>query len=88
MPSWELFDRQERAYRDAVLPPEVPARVAVEAASPFGWHRYVGDQGRVVGLAGFGASAPAEDLARHFGLTAAAVADTAAALLGRGSGPS
>ena len=88
MPSWELFDRQERAYRDAVLPPEVRARVAVEAASPFGWHRYVGDQGRIVGLVGFGASAPAEDLARHFGLTAAAVADTAAALLGRGSGPS
>jgi len=87
MPSWELFDRQEPGYRDAVLPPEVTARVAIEAACPFGWHRYVGAAGRVLGLEGFGASAPAEALGRHFGLTAEALAEAAAALVGRGSGP-
>jgi transketolase len=85
-PSWELFARQERAYRDAVLPPAVLARLAVEAGSPFGWHRWVGDRGEVVALEGFGASAPAEALAGHFGLTAEAVAERAAALVGRASG--
>ncbi len=87
MPSWELFERQERAYRDRVLPPEVTARVAIEAASPFGWHRYVGDRGQVLALDGFGASAPAEALGPHFGLTPEALAEAAGTLLGRGSGP-
>ncbi len=70
LPSWELFQEQDQAYRDQVLPPGVKARVAVEAASPFGWERYVGDRGRVVGIDHFGASAPAEVLYREFGLTA------------------
>lgn len=67
-PSWELFAAQERAYRDAVLPPTVRRRVAIEAGSPLGWHRWVGDQGEVIGLERFGASAPAEALAPAFGL--------------------
>ena len=69
MPSWFLFARQDKAYRDEVLPPAVARRLAVEAASPFGWERYVGAQGRVLGMDGFGASGPAEVLAEHFGFT-------------------
>lgn len=69
LPSWELFEAQPRAYRDEVLLPAVAARVAVEAASPFGWERYVGPRGRVVGMPRFGASAPAEVLGEKFGFT-------------------
>jgi len=72
LPCWALFDAQDAAYRVAVLGTGV--RIAVEAASPFGWERYVGDAGNVIGMTGFGASAPAEDLYRHFGITADAVA--------------
>jgi len=72
LPCWELFDAQDRAYRDAVLGAGI--RIAVEAASPFAWERYVGDAGNVVGMTGFGASAPVADVYRHFGITAAAVA--------------
>ncbi|MEX1204911.1 MAG: transketolase [Dongiaceae bacterium] len=68
LPCWALFDAQAPRYRDEVLGDG--ARVAVEAASPFGWHRYVGDDGAVVGMTGFGASAPADELYRHFGITA------------------
>jgi transketolase len=74
MPSFELFDRQDAAYRESVLPPAVTARVAVEAGSRIGWERYVGSSWNVVGLDGFGASAPAEELYRHFGITADNVA--------------
>jgi len=70
LPCWELFEAQPRSYRDEVLPPAIPARVAVEAASPFGWERYVGISGRVVGMDRFGASAPAEVLGEKFGFTA------------------
>ncbi len=70
MPSWDLFDAQPRAYRDAVLPPTVPARLAVELGAVQGWHRYVGDSGDVLGVEGFGASAPASVLLREFGFTA------------------
>jgi transketolase len=73
MPSWELFERQPQAYRDAVLPPEVRARVAVEAASSFGWHRWIGDHGAFVGMHGFGASAPLADLLKKFGFSVDAV---------------
>jgi transketolase len=66
MPSWELFDAQPREYQDSVLPPHIRARLAVEAATPLGWHRYVGLEGDVLGQEGYGASAPAEDLAKHF----------------------
>lgn len=70
MPSWELFERQPRAYRDAVLPPEVVLRVSIEAGSTLGWERYVGTKGRAIGLDRFGCSAPGGELFRRFGLTA------------------
>ena len=85
-PSWELFAGQEAGYREAVLPAAVTARLAIEAASPFGWHRWIGGDGEVVGLGGFGASAPAEALAAHFGITAEHLVERAVALLGRASG--
>ncbi|MEO7940794.1 MAG: transketolase [Burkholderiaceae bacterium] len=69
MPSWDLFDAQPRSYRDAVLPPDVHARLAVELGSPLGWHRYVGDGGDVLGVERFGASAPASALMREYGFT-------------------
>ena len=58
MPSWEIFENQTRTYRDSVLPPEVRARIAIEQASTFGWERYTGDSGRIIGMERFGASAP------------------------------
>ena len=67
MPSWEIFEHQPRAYRESVLPPNVTARVAVEQASTFGWERYVGASGHVVGMNTFGASAPLKELQRKFG---------------------
>ncbi len=73
MPSMQLFARQTSAYRDQVLPPEVTARVAIEQASPFGWHRWVGAGGAVVGMETFGASAPLAALRDRFGFTADAV---------------
>ena len=73
LPSWELFDRQPREYRDSVLPPAVRKRLAIEAASPFGWHKYVGSEGEIHGMERFGASAPAKDLQREFGFTVEAV---------------
>ena len=69
MPSWFLFEQQDRAYHDLVLPPGVRARVAVEAGSAFGWARWIGDAGAVVGIDHFGASAPAETLYERFGVT-------------------
>ena len=69
MPSWELFEHQPQAYRDSVLPPNVTARVAVEQASTFGWERYVGLTGTVIGMKTFGASAPLKDLLTKFGFT-------------------
>ena len=75
LPSWELFDAQPAAYRDEVLPPAITIRVAMEAAATFGWSRYVGTGGTVLGLDHFGASAPAEELYREFGLTAERMAD-------------
>jgi transketolase len=80
MPCWELFDAQDAAYRQAVLG-EGTVRVAVEAASPYGWERYVGPAGAVVGLTGFGASGPPEQVYAHFGITAEAVANAALARL-------
>jgi transketolase len=77
LPCWQLFDAQDQGYRERVLGTGV--RLAVEAASPFGWERYVGDAANVIGMTGFGASAPSDDLYRHFGITAAAVAAAAKA---------
>jgi transketolase len=79
MPSWELFERQDPGYRDEVLPPSVPARVAVEAASTLGWDRYVGPRGATIGMRGFGASAPLHELMREFGFTPENVAEAAKA---------
>ncbi len=81
MPSWERFAAQDRSYRDQVLPPAVRARVAVEAAVPFGWERWVGDAGAVIGMERFGASAPAEELFEAFGFTAANVVEVAREVL-------
>jgi transketolase len=69
LPSWELFATQPQAYRDEVLPPGIAARLAIEAASPFGWERWVGPRGDVLGLDRFGESGPAEDVARALGFT-------------------
>ncbi len=80
LPSWYLFARQERRYRDAVLPPAVEARVSIEAGSTFGWRRWVGDGGRSIGIDRFGASAPAEVLFEEFGITVDAVVDAARGL--------
>jgi transketolase len=85
-PSLEAFARQPAAYRDAVLPPGVRARLAVEAAASFGWHRWVGTDGDVVGIDRFGASAPYERIFQELGLTAANVAERARAVLARAAG--
>ena len=77
MPSWELFEQQDRAYRDSILPPDVRARVSVEMGSVIGWDRYVGPSGARIGMHGFGASAPLKDLLRKFGFTAEAISAAA-----------
>lgn len=81
MPSWDLFDAQPQSYRDGVLPPTVPARLAVELGMTQGWHRYVGDRGDVLGVERFGASAPADILLREYGFTVDNVAARARKLL-------
>ena len=83
LPSWELFDEQGREYRDSVLPPSVPLRLAVEAGATFGWERYVGDQGQVHGIDDFGHSAPWKVIAQKLGFTAEAIAAKARAILVR-----
>ncbi len=73
MPSWEIFERQDAAYKESVLPSSVTARVSVEMAATFGWERYVGIKGRKIGMHRFGASAPLKDLLKFFGFTVDAV---------------
>lgn len=73
MPSWDLFEEQDQAYRDAVLPPDVTARVSVEAAAALGWDRYVGMRGEIIAMRSFGASAPIADVEKKFGFTEAHV---------------
>src|SRR5205823_4880411 len=70
MPSWDLFERQPPDYREGVLPSAIKARVAVEAAATFGWCRWVGDAGEVVGIDRFGASAPGDVVLEKLGITA------------------
>jgi transketolase len=82
MPSTQLFDRQPQEYRDAVLPPAVTRRLAIEAASPFGWHKYVGAQGAIHGLERFGASAPYKALAEKLGFTVEAVVGRVEGMVG------
>jgi len=81
MPCLDRFARQDAAYQGTVLPPEVRARVSVEAAATLGWDRWVGDAGEAIGMAGFGASAPAKALYEHFGFVPERVADSARAVL-------
>jgi transketolase len=83
MPSWELFAAQPQGYRDSVLPPAVRARVAVEAAGPMGWSRWTTDEGTMVGMDGFGASAPGDRLFQEFKLTPDHVAQAVNQLIAR-----
>jgi transketolase len=81
MPSWELFERQPKEYRDSVLPPNVKRRIAIEAGATMGWEKYVGDSGRIVGLNTFGTSASVDAIFKHFGFTVANVITKAKELL-------
>jgi transketolase len=83
MPCMDTFAEQDDDYRDSVIPRSVPARVAVEAASILPWHRWVGEQGDVVGMTTFGASAPYKDLYAHFGFVPAVVAERCRAVIER-----
>ena len=83
MPSWELFDRQDAAYKESVLPAAVTARVSVEMASTFGWDRHVGLRGKSIGMHTFGASAPLKDVLKKFGFTVENVVSTVKQLLGK-----
>ncbi len=84
MPSWEIFDRQDDAYKESVLPSNVTARVSVEMAATFGWERYTGSKGRNIGMLRFGASAPLKDLLKYFGFTVdKVVAEAHAAISGK-----
>jgi transketolase len=77
MPSWELYERQDQAYRDSVLPPDVTARISIEMGSVIGWDRYVGTTGTRIGMTTFGASAPLKNLLTKFGFTLEHVLKTA-----------
>jgi transketolase len=83
MPSWELFEKQSAAYKESVLPKALKKRLAIEAGSELGWHKYITDEGDTVTMPGFGESAPAEDLYKHFGFTVDNVVKKAKALLGQ-----
>jgi transketolase len=77
LPSWELFEAQTDAYRESVLPRAVRKRVTIEAQSPLGWDRYAGDDGAIIGIERFGASAPAEQIFKAFGITTDRLVETA-----------
>lgn len=81
LPCWELFEDQDAAYKQSVLPPAVTARVSIEAGSTFGWKQYVGDRGICIGVDTFGASAPGPLLYEKFGITPAAVVENMRKLL-------
>jgi transketolase len=83
MPSWELFEKQDAAYKESVLPSHVTARVSVEMASTLGWDRYVGPKGKMIGMHSFGASAPLKDLLKKFGIQADRVVAAAREVLGK-----
>jgi transketolase len=86
LPSWFLFEKQDRAYRDTVLPPEVQTRLAVEQGSALGWDRYVGQNGATVTMSTFGASAPIADLQQKFGFTVDSVCRAARDLMEKNNG--
>jgi transketolase len=77
LPCWERFERQDAAYRESVLPRAARKRVAIEAGVSFGWERYAGDEGAIIGIDHFGASAPIEEILKRFGFTADRVTDVA-----------
>jgi transketolase len=83
MPSWELFDAEPETYRESVLPKAIRKRVTVEAGSPMGWRKWAGDEGAIIGIARFGASAPGEEVMKHLGFTPGHVVSAALRLLGR-----
>ncbi len=83
MPSWELFEKQDQAYKEKVFPKAMKKRLAVEAGSPLGWHKYVTDEGDIIGMTTFGESAPAEELYKKFGFTVENVVAKAKALIGK-----
>ncbi len=83
MPSWNLFEAQDQAYCESVLPKAVRKRVTIEAASPMGWHKWAGDEGAVIGLNRYGASAPGDEIMRNLGFTAEHVTSEALRILGR-----
>ena len=83
MPSWELFEKQDAAYKESVLPSNVTARVSVEMESVFGWDRYVGPKGKIIGMRSFGASAPLKDLLKKFGFEIENVLAAAKEVMGK-----
>jgi transketolase len=83
MPCWELFEEQDQSYRDEVLPPDVKKRLSIEAASPMGWHKWVGDEGDIIAVETYGASAPAEVIFEKYGFTTDNVVQHGLALMGR-----
>src|SRR4029077_15780602 len=83
MPSWEIFEKQDAAYKESVFPASVTARVSIEMASTFGWERYTGPKGKIIGMRSFGAAAPLKDLLKKFGFGADAVVVAAKSLLGK-----
>ena len=85
MPCWDIFDRQPQEYRDKVLPPQITARLAVEAGIKLGWEHYTGLAGKIIGMEGFGATAPGPVLYEKFGFTAANIVTAARELLNSGS---
>ena len=87
MPSWELFERQDEAYRDAVLPPKIAARVTVELGAVIGWDRYAGPTGTILGMHSFGASAPIKDLLAKFGFVPDKLLQAAKAQIARNTRP-
>jgi transketolase len=83
MPCWELFDKQDKSYRDSVLPPSVKARVGIEAGVSLGWHQYLGDKGIFIGMSSFGASAPAKTCFEKFGITVENILSSARKIISR-----
>ena len=83
MPSWELFEKQPEEYRNRIVPPEITARISIEAGVTLGWHKYVGLQGEIVGIDHFGASAPGKTVLKEFGFTSENVLSRIRALLAK-----
>ena len=83
MPSWELFEKQDETYKKKIFPPDIRKRLAIETASPLGWHKYVTDEGDIIGMTTFGESGPINDLMKLFGFTVDNVVAKAKGLLSK-----